>query len=88
MATINDDERVIAHPDHYMGAHGIEAMDAIANVLDRVDGLTGSEKYWYGCALKYLWRWPLKNGREDLRKAVQCVEYLLDALEVGETDEW
>lgn len=75
---------VVEHPAHYQGAYGVECMDVIANLLDRVDGLNGTEKYWYGCAVKYLYRWPLKNGTEDLRKAEQCIEYLLDALRMDD----
>ena len=28
-------------------------------------------------ALKYVWRAPLKHGAEDVRKAIQCLEYAL-----------
>lgn len=71
----------IAHPSHYEGAYGVECMEAMRNALDRDDGLTGAEKYWMGCALKYLWRWPFKNGLEDLRKSRQCVDYLIAEVE-------
>lgn len=66
----------IKHPAHYMGAYGMEAMDVIREVLDRDDGLSGTEKYWYGCAIKYIFRWPMKNGVEDIDKAIQCLYYL------------
>ena len=32
--------------------------------------------WWWGCAFKYLWRWPHKNGEEDLAKAADCIERL------------
>lgn len=71
----------VSHPSHYDGAHGVDCMTAAHNMLDRDAGLTGSESYWWGCALKYLWRWPFKNGAEDLRKARQCVDYLMERME-------
>ena len=78
----------IAHPSHYEGAHGVECMEAMRNVLDREDGLTGSEKYWTGCALKYLWRWPFKNGLEDLRKSRQCIDYLIAEVRESSARRW
>lgn len=32
---------------------------------------------------KYLWRWRSKNGIEDLKKAHECIENMLEALEGG-----
>ena len=40
--------------------------------------------YWWGCAFKYLWRWPYKGVREDLEKAKACIDYLLEYLPGGE----
>lgn len=37
--------------------------------------------YWCGAALKYLWRWPLKNGLEDLRKARECIDLAIEEAE-------
>lgn len=64
----------VKHPAHYT-AGGVECMDAIAAALisqkDPVDAwLTGQ-------IIKYLWRWPMKNGVEDLMKARFYLERLL-----------
>lgn len=76
----------VRNPSHYDGAHGVDCAEAMANMVDRHMGLTGSESYWWATALKYLWRWPLKNGREDLDKAVECIRRLM-AEEYGEDEE-
>lgn len=65
----------VKHPEHYEGPGGMEAKDAMA-------GYFGSEfmaNYWTGCAMKYLMRHRSKNGCEDLRKAIRCIEYLIEA---------
>ena len=33
-----------------------------------------------GCAVKYLYRYPRKNGDQDLDKAIQCIKMLRDYL--------
>jgi hypothetical protein len=51
-------------PQHYTQG-GIEAIDYIAAKL----GPVGFRAYCIGNALKYLSRWQLKDGEQDLRKA-------------------
>ena len=58
----------VKHPDHYqLGSLGIQAIDVIKVVSDRVDD--GFEAYCRGNELKYLIRAEEKNGLEDLKKA-------------------
>lgn len=52
-------------PVHYTKGD-IECIDAIREMLCT----GGFEDYCIGNAMKYLWRWRVKNGREDLAKAV------------------
>lgn len=42
--------------------------------------------YWVTNALKYLWRFPLKGGVEDLRKAEDCISRAIDGYEEAESD--
>lgn len=49
---------------------------------DRIYRLYG-RGYFIGCATKYLERYHLKNGKEDLEKAVHFIEKLKE-LEYGE----
>lgn len=69
----------VSHPRHYMGHTGIECMDAMRSMM----GSEGVTFYWEGCAFKYLWRWRAKNGVEDLKKARQCLDYLIETVEGG-----
>lgn len=56
----------VNHPAHYT-AGGIECIDAIAAALTcQADPM---HAWLTGQVLKYMWRWPLKNGLEDLKKA-------------------
>ena len=64
----------VNHPSHYT-AGGIECIDAIAAALTcQKDPM---EAWLTGQVLKYLWRWPLKNGVEDLKKARWYLERLI-----------
>ena len=72
----------VAHPRHYMGHTGIECMDAMRSMMGR----EGATFYWEGCAFKYLWRWRTKNGVEDLKKARQCIDYLIEVVEGGKDE--
>lgn len=63
----------VNHPAHYT-AGGIECIDALAAATA---GLEGIEAVCTANAIKYLWRWKRKNGREDLRKARWYIDHLL-----------
>lgn len=54
----------VNHPPHY-NAGGIECIDALEAATS---GLQGIEAFCTANAIKYLWRWKLKNGEEDLQK--------------------
>lgn len=56
----------VNHPSHYVSG-GIECIDAIASALScHKDPMAA---WLTGQVMKYIWRWPLKNGLEDLKKA-------------------
>lgn len=80
---MNEAEPEVTSPDHYQG-DGIECMDAMASCLNAVPtqdmGISNAAVYWWGCAFKYLWRWPLKHGDQDLLKCMRCISYLRDEL--------
>lgn len=65
---------LVNHPPHYT-AGGIECIDALAAATK---GLEGLEAVCTANAIKYLWRWKLKNGVEDLRKAVWYINRLIE----------
>ena len=63
---------MIHHPNHYTW-RGTEAID-IVRAMTR--GSEGVEAYLLGCTVKYMYRFPKKNGAQDLEKAVQCLKML------------
>lgn len=65
------------NPDHYQ-KKSMECKDLISVMLE---GLDGAEAYYMGNILKYLYRYKDKGGAEDLRKARQYLEFLIDEYE-------
>ena len=66
----------VNHPQHY-NAGGIECIEAIRAAL-------GDEKYegfLAGNVLKYVWRYPHKNGVEDCKKAQFYLSKLVELKE-------
>lgn len=82
-ATSNDNAHAVEHdnvnhPAHYT-AGGIECIDAIAAALTcQTDPM---HAWLTGQVLKYMWRWPLKNGLEDLKKARFYLDRLIADVE-------
>lgn len=68
----------VKHPSHY-NQSGVECIEAIRASL-------GDEfpAYCKGNVMKYLWRYKYKNGLEDLQKARQYLEWLIETEEENE----
>lgn len=64
-------------PSHYTQA-GIECIDAITAA---VSGKSGIEAVCVANVIKYLWRYELKNGLEDVKKAQWYLNRLVSELE-------
>lgn len=67
----------VSHPTHYAGDGVIECKDAIRSMMTGAE-VTPSQAFWWGNLMKYIWRWPYKHGREDLEKARECIDNLLE----------
>lgn len=67
----------VNHPSHY-NQGDIECIDAIAAATVN---LTGIEAMCTGNAIKYLWRWKQKNGKQDLEKAIWYINRLINMQE-------
>lgn len=66
---------VVNHPPHYTSG-GVECVDAIeAALAAQADPVSG---WMTGSIIKYLWRWPQKNGVEDLEKARWYLDRLIE----------
>lgn len=59
----------------YYNQGKIECIDAISAATLRLNGF---EAFCTGNAIKYLWRWKEKGGDEDLRKARNYIDFLLN----------
>lgn len=64
-------------PSHYTQA-GIECIDAITAA---VSGKRGIEAVCVANVIKYLWRYELKNGVEDVKKAQWYLHRLVSELD-------
>ena len=71
----------VKSPAHYAGNGIIECKHALASMLHEAP-VTPVQAYWWGCAFKYVFRWPRKNGVQDIDKAIECLTELRKA--VGE----
>ena len=69
----------VNHPEHYTSG-GIECIDAIRASL----GNKEFADYCKGNIIKYLWRYRLKNGTEDLKKARVYLDWMIEAEEAGQ----
>lgn len=63
----------INHPDHYTSG-GIECIGAIRASL----GLSEFADYCKGNIIKYVWRYRLKNGVDDLKKARVYLDWMIE----------
>jgi hypothetical protein len=69
----------VNHPSHYT-AGGIECIDAMQSMMHNVP-IKPLAAYAWGNCFKYIWRWPWKNGVEDLRKARWYLDKLIQEVE-------
>ncbi len=67
----------VTHPPHYTQGK-VECLDAIESA---VTGLAGIDAVYTAQCIKYLWRWHLKNGLEDLLKALFYLKRLIERVE-------
>lgn len=67
----------VNHPAHYTGGkvECIEAIEAATNSLNGIEAVCTAN------VIKYMWRWRLKNGLEDLKKARWYLDRLIANLE-------
>lgn len=76
-------QEMVNHPPHYQSKAGIEVFDVIKAFTE---DLQGSMAVTQGNIIKYILRWPKKNGLEDLKKARWYLEQLIKEKEEGENN--
>lgn len=67
----------VNHPSHYTQA-GIECIQAEQAACEHLNGFEG---FLTGNCIKYLWRWKLKNGVQDLKKCRWYLDKLIEYVE-------
>ena len=65
----------VKSPSHYTTG-GIECIDAIKAAISGIEN--PFDAYCTGNVIKYAWRWAYKNGVEDLEKAKQYIDFIID----------
>ena len=64
----------VNHPLYYNSGK-VECIDAIESATVNLHGI---EAFCTANAIKYLWRWKLKNGKQDIEKAKWYLQCLID----------
>lgn len=77
MMTFEDDKNV-NHPRHYQANNGMEVIDIIEAFTAELKGVEATDT---GNVIKYILRWPHKNGVEDLKKARWYIDHLINHIE-------
>lgn len=67
----------LAITPNYYKKDGLECYD----VQKASMGLIKYQGYLEGCVQKYLWRWEDKNGKQDLKKALEYLVKLIETVE-------
>ena len=68
-------EDMVRKPSHYQGKHGLEVYEILENFLPDV------ESYYLGNVIKYILRYKNKNGLEDLKKAREYLNKMIEEYE-------
>ena len=67
----------VNHPSHYTQGK-FETIEVIEEFTKDLEGI---EAFCIGNAVKYLSRWPYKNGVEDLKKAIWYINKVVERKE-------
>lgn len=57
----------VNHPPHYTSSNA--KCPKCSHIIECID-ITRHLNFNIGNAIKYIWRYPMKNGKEDLQKAI------------------
>ena len=79
---IQPSHEAIHKPKHYIGINGLEVETINRNFLPKIKD--GYVSHRIGSALEYILRHPDKNGLEDIKKAHQNLEQIIQYWESGD----
>lgn len=75
---LEDEADMVNHPSHY-NYKSMECKDIIDTMCE---GINEGQAYKLGCAIKYLYRYPMKGKPiEDLQKAKTYIDMIIELLE-------
>ena len=66
---------MVKNPSHYQGKYGLEVYEILENFLP------DAESYYLGNVIKYILRYKSKNGLEDLKKAREYLNKMIEEYE-------
>lgn len=72
------DDVMVSHPSHYQSETGLEVIDVIEAFTFDLKGIEATDT---GNVIKYMCRWKMKNGLQDLKKAQWYLSHLIDHVE-------
>lgn len=72
------EDKIVSHPSHYQSETGLEVIDVIEAFTFDLKGIEATDT---GNVLKYMCRWKMKNGLQDLKKAQWYLTHLIDHVE-------
>lgn len=73
-------EDMVFHPSHYQGDEGLEAREVMQNFTPRYHKYGGLVSSDIKDSIKYILRAPLKNGVEDIDKAINMLQYAKEGM--------
>jgi hypothetical protein len=76
--TVDKEPDMVSHPPHYQSETGMEVIDVIEAFTFDLKGIEATDT---GNIIKYILRWPHKNGLEDLKKAQWYLNHLITHIE-------
>lgn len=71
----------IHSPSHYQSVDGLECREVQRNFVPKYEKYGGQVCYDVGNVIKYILRAPDKNGLEDLLKAKQYLDWIIEEVE-------
>lgn len=76
-STVDSEFDPVTKPSHYAGHTGIDCKTAVESML----GTEAYVSHMQACVFEYIWRWRYKNGIEDIKKARECIDNMIRAIE-------
>ena len=78
---LEDDADMVHHPNHY--TYKSRECNKIIEIM--CENINESEAYYLGAAIKYLYRYPMKNNSiQDLEKAKTYIDMIIEKMECEE----